>query len=327
MRMAFEIRPDNRENYEALAAILATAKPYASVSAEILQYRDETRPAFCQFQRFVAVRGAEVIGVSWYTQYADMFEPDAFWADVCVSPAHQRQGVGTALYRTLLQNLSSRRPYTMRAQVREDHQAGTTFARKQGFQEFGRRWESNLNVADFDARQFPDQMGRLAARGIKIVPFTGLADDPEREWKLYQLQTELDQDVPMLVASTPMTFAQFSDQILKNPSLVADGLMIVVDGHEYVGMSSLFEIDPKSLVIDLTGTKAAYRRQGIALALKLQGILFAQERGYERIEVHNDLTNQGMIAINEKLGFVRSPAIVQYAQRFAADGVRIPRNH
>jgi mycothiol synthase len=312
--MAIQIEPDNQKNYPQIAAVLAAAIPYAATSAEIIQYRDETRPSHCHFRRFVAVHDNEVVGFGAYTQYADMYEPDAFWANVCVMPAFQRQGIGTALYRALRQSLATREPYTLRAQIREDCQAGVTFATKQGFQEFGRRWESSLDVAAFDAKRFSDYTAQVEARGLKIVPFTKLANDPERERKLYQLQTELDQDVPMLVAGTPMTFEQFSDQVLKNPSLVADGLMVAIAGDEYVGMSSLFEVDAKALVIDLTGTKMAYRRQGIAMALKLEGILFARRQGYERIEVHNDLTNQGMIAINEKLGFVRGPAIIQYAQ-------------
>ncbi len=319
--MKFKIRPSNQEDYAQIAAVLAAAKPYASASAEILQYRDQTRPAICQFQRFVAVLDNEVVGFSWYTQYADMFEPDAFWVDVCVAPSYQKQGIGSALYTALWQNLPPGQRFTLRVQIREDALASLKFAQNQGFQEFGRRWESSLDLFTFDEKQFPDYKAQLGAQGIKIVSFTDLADDPDRERKLHQLQTELDQDVPMLVPVTPMTFTQFSNQVLRNPSLVAEGLMVAVHGNDYVGLSSLFEIDPKSLVIDLTGTNRAYRRRGIALALKLHGILFARQRGYQRIEVQNDAANQGMLAINEKLGFVRGPALLQYMRKFVQDEV------
>ena len=47
--MELEIRPYNQEDYPQLATVLANAKPYAAVSAETLQYRDQARPAFCQF--------------------------------------------------------------------------------------------------------------------------------------------------------------------------------------------------------------------------------------------------------------------------------------
>lgn len=314
--MTLEIRPSTQADYPRITAVLARAKPYAAVTADILRYRDQTRPDFCQFQRFVAALDGSLVGFSLYTQYADMFEPDAFWIDVCVSPPHQKQGIGSILYTTLLDALSPRRPVTLRVQIREDDLASIRFAEKRRFQEFGRRWESSLDVTTFDEKQFPDYGRRLRAQGIKIVSFTDLATDPERERKLYALQTELDQDVPMLVPATPMTFAQFLDQVLRHPALVADGLMVAIDGDEYVGMSSFFETEAQTLVIDLTGTKPAYRRRGIATALKREGILFARERGYEKIEVHNDVANQGMIAINQKLGFVQALALVQYARGF-----------
>lgn len=313
--MNVEIRPYRPDEYAQIAAVLAAAKPYAAVSANLLQYRDEVRPAMCQFQRFVAVRDGSVVGFSLYTQYADMFEPDAYWINVCVSPGYQKRGIGTALFAHLWRSLRAKRPLTLRLQIKEDDPASIRFAEKHGFHEFGRRWESRLVVAAFDETKFPDQNAQLAAKGFQIVPFTDLADDPARDQKLYHLQTELDQDVPMLVPVTPMTFEQFADQVLHNPTLVADGLMVAKHGDDYVGMSSFFQGADRSLVIDLTGTRQAYRRQGIALALKVAGILFARQRGYKTIVVHNDVVNQGMLAVNEKLGFVREPAMIQYARK------------
>jgi mycothiol synthase len=314
--MPIEIRPYNKKDYQQIAAVLADAKPYARVSAEILQYRDQTRPSFCQSQRLVAVKDHHVIGFSWYTQYADMFEPHAYWIDVCVSRSHQRQGIGSDLYEGLLQSLQSKQPFTLRAQIQEDQPAGIQFAGTRGFQEFGRRWESRLDVTSFDKNRFSDIHANLNAQNIQIVSFNDLAADPQRNQKLYYLQTELDQDVPMPVPASAMTFEQFSAQILDNPSLVAEGFLVAMHGNEYIGMSSFFESGDGFLAIDLTGTRRAYRQRGIATALKIHGILFAQRMGYKTIIVQNDIVNQGMIAINEKLGFVRCPAIIQFAKEF-----------
>ena len=314
--MPFAIRSYTQEDYPQLASVLADAKSDAATSAEMLQYRDQTRPSFCRFERFVAVENNNILGFSFYTQYADMFEPDAYWIDVCVSPAHQRQGIGSRLYNQLRQSFQSQQLFTFRAQIQEENLAGIHFAETRGFQEFGRRWESSLAVTTFDKSR-NSLIANLEAQNIQIKSFTDLSSDPKRDQKIYELQSELDQDVPMLVPPTPMTFEQFSNQILDNPSLVAEGLFVALDGDEYVGMSSLFESDNKSLAIDLTGTKKSHRRRGIALALKIQGILFAQRQGYQTITVQNDMTNRGMITINEKLGFVRSPALIQYARKFS----------
>ena len=310
----FSIRTFQPEDYPELAVIYAIARPDTPLSADTLRYRDQNRSTACQFQRFVAVQDERVVGFGLYTQYEDMFEPDVFWVDMCVLPDYRRQGIGKALLECILHGPEAERSFLLRAQVREDNLPGTRFAQQHGFEEFGRRWQSDLDVRIFDGRRFEHLKHDLAAQGIVIAAFSDLAGDPERQQKLHALQTELDRDVPMLVPSTAMTFEQFCKNVLHNPTLVQDGLMIAIHQGEYVGMSSLFKVGDTALAIDLTGTKSAYRRRGIATALKAQGILFAQAHGYERIEVHNDLSNQGMLAINEQLGFVKQPAVVLYVR-------------
>ena len=57
-----------------------------------------------------------------------------------------------------------------------------------------------------------------------------------------------------------------------------------------------------------TGVRREHRRQGIALALKLKTIAWAKRIGYSQIQTWNEANNQGMLGINERLGFVRQPA-------------------
>ncbi len=313
--MTFEIRPFDEKDYPQIAALITQANPKNPITAEALRYQDDTRPPFCHFQRFVAVENGRVLGTSIFTQYADMYEPDAYWIKVCVSPTSRQLGIGSALFSKLIETIT-KPAFTLRTEIQEDNLSGIKFAETRGFTQFGHRWESRLDVASFSGSQLPDINAKLKLQQIEIASFTDLAADPDRDQKLYRLQTELDQDVPMLVPTTHVTFEQFSNQILNNPTLVLDGLVIAKDGDDYIGMSSLFEKDEHTLVVDITGTKKAYRRRGIATALKIYGIIFAQNAGYKTIIVHNDSANQGMIAINEKLGFVRSPALLQYAKTF-----------
>lgn len=67
---------------------------------------------------------------------------------------------------------------------------------------------------------------------------------------------------------------------------------------------------------NLTAVKRAYRRQGIALALKLRAIVYAQEHGKPYIKTWNDSPNEGMIALNERLGFVRQIGWLTYRKMF-----------
>ncbi|HRQ42480.1 MAG TPA: GNAT family N-acetyltransferase [Chloroflexota bacterium] len=311
------MRPATAVDYEAVAQVMNAVQPTQPVTADELRSRDERRDPICRFARWVAEVNEQVIACAHYTQYIDMYQPGKFWLSMGVLPRWQRQGVGCALYAALLADLQQWQPVTLQTQAAEDSLAACAFLEKQGFVEYGRRWESYLDVAGFDARPYGDFSGQLAEQGIILRAYNELADDPQREEKLYEIQWALDQDVPSLDPITRMSLAQFRQQVVANPTFVPDGTFVALHGSDYVGMSSFFvNQGDNSLVIDLTGTRRDYRRRGIALALKLQGILFAQRNGYARIIVTNDTANQGMLAINAKLGFTRRPAMIQYRRHF-----------
>lgn len=315
----FLIRPATAVDYAGIAWVINAVQPERPVTAVELQTRDEQRDPLWHFGRWVTTANEQVIGYAHYTQYVDMYQPGKFWLGIGVLPAWQRQGVGTALYAALLAHLQRLKPATLQAQVGEDQAAGRRFLEQQGFVRYGRRWESVLDVAAFDPRPFGDFTQRLAPKGIILRAYSQLADDPRRDEKLHELQWTLDQDVPSLDPITRMSLDQFRRQVVGNPAFVADGTFIALRGADYVGMSSFFvNKGNNSLAIDLTGTRREYRRQGIGLGLKLQGILYARQHGYTRIVVQNDAANQGMLALNERLGFVRQPALLQYARHFRA---------
>jgi mycothiol synthase len=60
----------------------------------------------------------------------------------------------------------------------------------------------------------------------------------------------------------------------------------------------------------MTGVGRAYRGLGVATALKVRGITCAREHGYATIRTLNDITNMPILGSNDKLGFVRQPALV-----------------
>ena len=55
---------------------------------------------------------------------------------------------------------------------------------------------------------------------------------------------------------------------------------------------------------------AAYRRRGIAFALKLEEIRYAKSRGFAVIRTNNHVVNHAILTINATLGFVLEPARV-----------------
>ena len=64
----------------------------------------------------------------------------------------------------------------------------------------------------------------------------------------------------------------------------------------------------------LTGVLREYRKKGVALALKLRSLELAQAMGAPRVSTWNESNNKGMLAINEKLGYQKEPATIDYVK-------------
>jgi GNAT superfamily N-acetyltransferase len=120
-------------------------------------------------------------------------------------------------------------------------------------------------------------------------------------------------------------FAGRIERVFSNPNLLPDAYFVAVDGERYVGLSALWtsQVRKDELMTGLTGltgTLREYRRRGIAVALKLKGIAWARDHGYQWIKTWNATTNAGVLAINQQLGFVKQPAWIEYAKDLARDG-------
>ena len=119
--------------------------------------------------------------------------------------------------------------------------------------------------------------------------------------------------------ATPEPFEQFVKGF-SHPNFLADGWFIAVDSTgadgavgPYVGITTLgaSQADEGKLYTWLTGVRRPYRRRGIALALKVHAIEFAQQQGTQVIETDNE-ENNPMFQINLQLGFQPQPAWLEF---------------
>lgn len=82
----------------------------------------------------------------------------------------------------------------------------------------------------------------------------------------------------------------------------------------FVGMSELWSKQPlPELCNGITGIKGGHRRKGLELALKLKGTEYAQTHNAQQIWTTNESNNQPMLTINERLGFIKQPAVIDVA--------------
>lgn len=176
-----------------------------------------------------------------------------------------------------------------------------------GFEEVSRVLDLRLKVADADVSQFLPRLKQIEEQGISITTFAEERErDPRCVEKLYELTTLLQRDDPARGPLAPAGYnAREALMWLQMSYVLPDALFIAKKGDEYLAVSdvSLFEALPGGLIQGFTGVRREFRRRGLATALMVREVLYAQSHGYQIIQSFNKPEQVAMRALNEKFGF------------------------
>ena len=306
--------------YEALAALSNAAYPGYPVTAERLRYEDEhfdrtQYVAECWVAEDEATH--DILGWFEYHHMPSAFHRQRFRVRLGVHPDHRRRGVGRLLYDEMLEDLIRFDATELHTQIDEPSAEGIAFAARRGFVEVNRMWESRLDPRAFDPAPFRERLDRVAA----AYTLTTLAEEQatNEDWlpELFLLHTAIMRDMPAAVPYTPPTLQHFREFTVEQPGLYPGAWFIAKAGNRYIGETFL-RLTPgwdRALRQGLTGVRREHRGKGVALALKVLALDWAKRHGYEAVTAGNAAENAGMIAINERLGFVRQGAVLHYVKR------------
>ncbi|MCX5971722.1 MAG: GNAT family N-acetyltransferase [Coprothermobacterota bacterium] len=307
--MKLEIRPYQQGDADGVAAVANVNWPDHPISTEELLFQDAHQDPKCFFGRWVVEREGRVIAFADLCQMVEMYHPHKYVYDVQVLPSCQRQGIGSSLHELLLGILGKREALSARSWTHSTHTQALDFLQHRGFVEDMRSWDSTLEVKDFDFTPYQGVTEKLEAEGFHIRTFRQLKEDPQRNRKIYDLVSEFVEDIPFPEQATSFS-PEYFESWFQDPALLPDGYLLMVQGERYVGLSDLWTVSgqPDRLRQGLTGVRRDCRHKGIALALKLTGIRFCQAYGASRITTSNEIHNQPMLALNERLGFTKQAA-------------------
>lgn len=310
----FRLRPLAADDHDAVAAIGNATWPDHRVTGAELAARDRrvgiTRPV----RRVVATQQGRIVGWSLAEGEVQVADPAHYRVSLAVDPAVRGQGIGGALAGELADWLASQRARSVVTDVAEDHAAARRFVEHRGFEIALRLSVCALDVQAFDPAAHAATLARVAAAGVDIAPFPALrAQDPQALERLHALRGALSRDVPGTEAHTVEPLASLAAYFEASPSARPGSWMVARQGEAYVGLTSCWGShgQPDRLHTGLTGVLPCVRRQGVATALKVAAIGYAQRAGVRVLDTENEESNP-MYRLNLALGFVPRPAWLVY---------------
>ncbi|HUQ42571.1 MAG TPA: GNAT family N-acetyltransferase [Candidatus Limnocylindrales bacterium] len=311
--MSSPVREFKASDYAAYVAASNRCYPDYPWTVKEMRHQDDNFDHTRFFKtRLVAQEGGVLVGGLDLSHRPSRFHPDRYSLDFWVLPDKRRRGHGTALFDVALQILKDRNALAATVGVKESMADGVEFVRKRGFVEIKRDWESRLKVAGFDFAKFARADDRLLKAGIRIVTYADEAmRDADAERKAYEMIQTLRADVPATDPVTLETIDEWRVHWLNSPTFLADAFFIAIDPTgRWLGMSNLEKQleDPSFMWQGLTAVHRDARGKGIAMALKLRTVTYAQAMKVDHIKTWNDQKNRPMLSINEAMGFEKQPA-------------------
>ncbi|HEY6103894.1 MAG TPA: GNAT family N-acetyltransferase [bacterium] len=323
---AVRLRPLQDGDFEALAELHTANFPEEPRTAAESRERYEKFDAERYVREYVVAldSGDRVVGLGVYAHAPWSFHPDKYMIYVMVRPTHQRRGIGARIMEHLSSGLRARGATRLRSWAREDYPHSLAFLARFGFTEYSRTFESRLPVARVDPVPFAGAEERARAAGITITTLAEeLARDPTCLPALYQAHCGLEVTTPHTDPDLPVApaYNHWLTHEVRHPRVPLEAFFLAKQGEFYVGESVMKRSESEADVLwqQLTAVHREFQGHGIATALKLRTIAYAQQHGFREIRTFNSSKNGAMLAINTKLGFIRQPAWIDFLLERSAE--------
>lgn len=307
------------EDYNAIAYVLNTVWREPIYTADDLRRDDEEYPSHLVYRRFVTEVDAQIVAFGSFSHNERFYHQRRFWVHLDVLPNWRQRSIGTQLYNHMLAMMQAEyEANELHAETTDSRDHSVRFLKKHGFQEDKREPKSRLDLAKFDWVRFQELDAKIAAMGIEIRALSDLMqDDPKALYKVYELHQMLVQDVPDPAPRIKIEYDSWKDGYSStNPYYLPEANFMGLHDGTYIGLTSLWGLrTDEKLYTGMSGVKHKYRRNGLATALKLRAIAFAQTQGTRTLITSNNSANP-MLQLNLKLGFEIYDAQLKFVRRF-----------
>lgn len=212
-----------------------------------------------------------------------------------VVPEHRRTGIGGALLDRLTAFARSKGIERMATLVYEDEGDAIDFVIRRGLEIDGGGQLGYLDLASAP---------EIASSPIDGITIVSLADRPDLDEALYQLDILVRPEIPMIAHEPLPDFPTWQAAATLDPGYLPGLTLLALEGDRLVGGIQLYDNAEDVAFIGMISVHPDTRRRGIGRLLKLELTHRAREAGLRAIETYNDGTNERIRGLNESLGYV-----------------------
>jgi mycothiol synthase len=241
----------------------------------------------------VARRGDEPVGCG----FVEPLGAPLAQGHVVVVPEARRRGIGSRLLAVASERARAHDKTALQGEIRESDREARSYFERRGYEIVGGEQAVALVL---------DETGPAAPAppsGIRIV---SRAERPDLVEAMYEVSLEAEPDIPGQLEMR--SFDRWRAQEIDRPTARAELCFVALADEEVVGWAALDEYGAYAHH-RLTAVKRAWRRRGIATALKRAEIEAARARGFGRLVTTSEERNLPMRRLNAKLGYRPEPTL------------------
>lgn len=221
------------------------------------------------------------------------------------------QGLGTKLYDHLFAQATDLKVLTLQARVRDTCEEGVRFATKRGFVVKKHSIEMMFDLKCWDETRIQPILAALGEQGFRFTNMAELGDTQDARRKLYALNNGAAATDPGSDGIPPWaSFEEFERDVCNSSWYHPVSQIVAIDTKtgEWAAMSAITVFKGADHAYNLfTGTDIRYRGRKLAQAVKSLALRKAREFDVDTVRTSHNSENEAMIAIDTRLGYVRTP--------------------
>lgn len=276
---------------------------------------DSALPDGAYFERWLAYAGEDLLGGASMMNSHWTGRPDEFAIGIRPALGDGAQDRSFRLIRHL-ESLGQKQGWRLARCHVPGNQAEVTAAFHQaGYQVVQENPETELDLTAFSAEPWAEKVRQVEQEGITLDVISDLEKTvPDFMRRFWAMQEEIFQDVPIPGGLQPRSLKDFEKE-MKVWRRYFGTSVVARAGDEWIGTSELFHntVNPKRFSTGLTGVCRAWRRRGVATAMKVVNLQRAKEAGGEAVTTDNEKDNP-MLELNKRLGF-REIYVLRFFER------------